>query len=359
MKMQEYLRFINNKYLYASQKEQILFVEGYSDKVFYKEAFRGDNLLAVNEDNICINFAVGNERHNEDWLLYFGDSYRNYHQAQEIVNNLQGVYRRNYDFVIAATHDDNQPKDNCKIDSFGFIDRDFGEKVDIDNALLTFYAPRHIAQTQFHDRETSLIFNYLPKVYATIKTGMTSDDNERFVSTLTSILYFSACQGVLESNSIDFKQLHLYDLTHNNFRQRDRWAALKNCYGDIECFNFIRYLDDERRASSNQWHTAFIDKCKREVKKIKKDSLEVSVSNWLNGTGLDSLIEDAFFKANGHILWDNTSEKLFWYFGFNGDKPGQQLERAIINIIRAENPQISAFRSTSPIKEYIAYKHDT
>ena len=285
-------------------------------------------------------------------------------EAENIVSAMKGKYKRNYDFVIAATHESNlPPRESCKLNCFGFVDKDFGEKKDVSDETLTFYSPRRISQTKCHDRETSLIFDYMPILYDSLKDSKTVEENENFIEKLASILYFSTCQGILENLSIDYKDLfnsykkdiNLYDVTHDNFRDCEKWKEQTKKYGQVTDFNFLDYLQDVKNQAQNQFVIAFIDLCIKEIKKVKKSAFKSSVLCWIEEKKSEEFLEEAFLKSNGHILVNNIQSVLFKYIGF---KNKEKLEDKFIPFINEEFKADSAFRNSSPIKEYLKYRKD-
>lgn len=365
--IETYLKFMNDKYLYSKQKVHLLFVEGYTDKVFYYDIFKEDSELKIDKWNICINFS-SKDNHNKEWIWDFGNAYRKEkarsQEAKSIVEQTKGQFK-NYDFVIASTyHNENMLKnnrsnnDNCKIDCFGFVDRDFGGKTDFNGEKLTFYKPRQLSQTTFHDRETSLIFYYLPKLYLLLKKDKSDAQNNDFIAKITDILYFATCQGLIEHYSIECSKSNMYVIAHENFRNLRKWKQ----YGSLSNFNFCKYLDvmcNEERLNSfgKAFLKADIADCKKIIEKIRKADVELEVKRWLHGlqdTEITDLLKEIFLNSNGHILCENIVEELKEYLGIEGTKEYELIDK-FIPFIKEDSKYI---KESSPLKEYIQYRKD-
>lgn len=373
--MDKYLRFLDNFFVNISQnKENLLFVEGFSDKKFFVNAFKSTN-LEVNERNIFYNFSPEKNnykgvKYNQELCESFGDAYRNKKksdeeakkiedEATEIVKETKEKFK-NYDFVIVATHCAKK-KAYKNIDCFGFVDRDFG-KLDIDGSPLLSYnldnspkSERNISVTQFHDRETTLIFYYLPKLYCSLKTQKSDADNNFFIEKMGEILYFSTCQGILENYSQKYSSLHMYKVTYENFRDPSKWSEMKK-YGDVTSFDFGSYLNELKIVENDKFKIAFLEKCNTDIKNLNKLELvfKEEVKEWLENNVHSKLLEDAFLKSNGHILCESIVKVLDKYLSIKSKKD-YELINLLIPLIKEYDQD---FKDASPVKEYLQYRKD-
>ena len=340
--IKSFLTFINNQFCFACKKEILLFVEGRSDKEFYSATFK-DIDIAFNENlnkNVCIDFT--------DKL---GDGFGNPYMKKEF----QSIKAPNFDFVIAATHKNNLP-DNCKFDCFGFIDKDFENmKKDAYGEDLKFYKHRNLAQTKYHDRETTLLYYYMPKLYHSLKSKHSDEDNYYFIEKMGEILYFSTCQGVIESYSLENRFCDMREITRNNFRDEQKWTSVCNKHNyTITSFNFVEYLKCCRDENTNPWFKGGVNGCIEKIKHIDKDALKIAVKDWLEKEQQSDMIEKAFDKSNGHIVCKNIVKLTFKYLGLN-DKKESELINLLIPLIKEYDQD---FKTTSPVKEYLQYRKD-
>lgn len=388
--IESYLRFLNNFYCSAEKGEHLLFVEGYTDKEFYKKIFDKDESLAIDDKNIYFNFAVGNraDEYNELWIKRFGDAYRK--KAEGIVQDTKGKFK-NYDFVIAVTHESNlPPKENCKINCFGFVDKDFGNKKDIDDKELVFYDSskdviRNLAQTSNHDLEASLFYQYAPKLF-----GETSEEN---IEKLKNILLFTTKQGIMEQLSISNKEKNescfdFYELSNANFdiylsekkeieneKDKNKKEKIKKSCGEITKFNFKEYFNwykEELETSSNNDSVQkeffksiklpeierYEEKCFGKFYEINNKINNDVVREWLESKNCDSILNDVFNFTNGHRLLIAVG-KIFWGFlGLNDSKEKTLREKLYSLAVEEEKIGNIKILNSSPIKEYYKYRKD-
>jgi len=353
IEIKPYLRQLNNYYSYAARRGQrvhLLFVEGSSDKKFFGDLFGELTSFKIDRQNIYFDFSInygGNLIHN------FGNPYR--YQNESAFSPAQGLYK-NYDFVIAATYEDNLPSENCYIDCFGFIDKDFAGKEDFRGEQLTFYAPRKLAQTDCHDLETTICYNYFPLLYKKHLPSYSKDDCEQFADRVTRILFFTYCQGVLEGNSITYSGFHLKNETNSNFREREKWAVIADAYGDALNFDFIKYLDDIRKKKNNPFLNAFIEKCKKDFKNVKQAELKVHVTDWLANGTKSRLLKNVFDFANGHLLLTNLGDHLASYLGLSCRNKERELREMLLEILIEDAKIHDSYLRFSPFKEYLQYR---
>lgn len=351
--IKSYLRLLNNYYSSRSKtghKEHLLFVEGSSDKKFFGDLFSKLKNFKIDKQNIYFDFSIN---HGDDWICNFGNPYR--HQGENTFSSAQGLYK-NYDFVIAATYEDNLPIEDCNIDCFGFVDKDFAEKKDFQGEPLTFYAPRKLAQTDCHDLETTICYEYLPLLYKKHLIHHPAESCEYVCDLIAQILYFTYCQGVLESNSIAYSEFHLKNETNSNFRKAEKWDLIKNIYGDVLNFDFVKYLDDIKKRKNNFVVAAFVEKCKKDIKRIGQEKLKKHVSDWLSNGKKSSLLKLVFDFTNGHLLSMNLGSYLANYFNLSWTNKERELRERLLEILIEDSKAHDSYLNISPLKEYLQYR---
>lgn len=332
--MQSYLKFINNYFQYNNGKKvPILFVEGPTDKDFYYKVFE-DTELKIPKINIQHNFApkdYGKDaKHdksgNELWIEGWGNPFKD--EATELVKRgtSEESFRRNFDFVIAATYYAKPTLyDNLygNIDCFGFVDKDFG-KFDVDGKTLLSYgldgSNRNISITEFHDRETTVFYNFFPLWYQE-NNAVVQDD---FVEKLRKILIFAAKQGVMEQQSIVSGNCKILKAISNfNFdylkgkggkTKKELWTKIKNicCLnkGHLTDFDFEKYFDWCKETEANnlgQWFGVYQDNLEYFFNTCNDEFSKINITNkmlldWLEGGKENEELKSVFNLANGHML---------------------------------------------------------
>lgn len=271
------------KFFQTRKKIHILFVEGSTDRDYYRELFSYDFITDQSER---INLSFDDD--NRIKIAGFPSAYFKF-KGIEIDN--KDICK--FEFVIKCLEFFNQLEDELCIDCYGFIDRDFYHN--ISNI-------KQLDKTTEHDRETNLIRCYMPDYISSIRI-----DRDYCIELFSNALLFSLRQGILEKTSFDYMRLK-DDIKEAESIEKVKIATHRvfqdGCKNrDYSDFDFLEYV----LKNDDIFDDSFVELYKKNLGEIRYESeIKDYVEKWLSKKKLEDFEEKRLTKilelCNGHML---------------------------------------------------------
>lgn len=381
-----YLSYWNDYFNDGSEnKYHLLFVEGGCDNESCYKLFNAIysqnplNDLRIKRRDILFDFSnkfraineFGRGEYNEDGDIieneYTNGKEKRLHRKMKNIKkkykNIDGYNAFNFVTECINVYN-NTPFDH--IHCFGMIDNDFGQhKADVLN--LNSGGSNVIAQTYYHDRETTMLRISIPNY---IKSCIEDPHFDEIKEKIKNDILFSVKQGILDKASLNYKNSYATrtadlcrEYAHGYFKN-DNPIIVHNLdffthyiRGSIFDNNFISILE---RCLIDEFPTIFSASSSVLDENRFNSLLLPYIDRWLNGI-MEShdkvVIDKAFELINAHVLFsaladNNTVIKK----GNNVIRKEKTLLDVLFNMKNADN--INSIIKLSPFKEYLKYRRD-